>query len=101
MPMADAHALAGFKPHRANGNRLLRRPDVAARISELQREHGERTGITGDRILVELSRVAFGKVTRALEVDPATSGWGWVISRCCRMISPPRSARSSSATTAA
>jgi hypothetical protein len=33
---AQAYVISGFKPHRANCLRLMRRPDVAARIDELR-----------------------------------------------------------------
>lgn len=65
----EAYALAGFKPHRANGCRLLRQADVAARIAELQREHGERAAITADRVVAEIARVAFGNIVKAFEFD--------------------------------
>jgi GAF domain-containing protein len=29
------YAVAGFKPHCANANRLMRRPEIAARLAEL------------------------------------------------------------------
>jgi hypothetical protein len=35
-PPRDAYTLAGFEPNRANHNRLLRTPDIKARIEELK-----------------------------------------------------------------
>jgi phage terminase small subunit len=63
----DAYTAAGFKPHRANGNRLLRRPEIAARIDELQREAGARAEITADRVIIEIGRVAFGNLAAFIE----------------------------------
>jgi hypothetical protein len=63
----DAYTSAGFKPHRANGSRLRRRPDVAARISELQKQNEERAGISADRVIIEIGRVAFGNLAAFFE----------------------------------
>jgi phage terminase small subunit len=72
----DAYAAAGFKLHRANGNRLLRRHDVKSRIEELQRETGERAEITADRIVIEIARVAFGNLARFFEYSSRSDGHG-------------------------
>lgn len=48
-----AHALE------VTGSELLRKPEVAAMIANLQAKRAERTQITADRVLVELARIAF------------------------------------------
>jgi len=40
--------------------RLLRRPDVAAFVAEAQAARAERIGLTADRVVNELAKVAFG-----------------------------------------
>ena len=65
----DAYVAAGFKPHSMNGNRLMRPPEVAARIDELQREAAARSEITADRILIEAGRIAFSNFKSFIESD--------------------------------
>jgi phage terminase small subunit len=51
------------------GSRLLRNnPLVAAAIEAAQAERAERTGVTADRVLIELAKVAFGDPRRLLTV---------------------------------
>lgn len=43
---------------RSNSSRLLTNANIQNRISELQRERSERTGITADTVLKELEKIA-------------------------------------------
>lgn len=55
----QAHEMVGLKPNRANHLRLLRRPDVAARIEELRRARQDAARpamVPIDLILSEFSR---------------------------------------------
>lgn len=44
---------------KACGSRLLRQPDVAAAIAAAMAERARRTGVTPERVLEELARIAF------------------------------------------
>jgi hypothetical protein len=71
---AQAYLNSGFTPHRANHNRLLRHPQVAARIEELrrQREDDARAARTPiEDILAELDRRGFDRVGDFFERDAA------------------------------
>jgi len=56
----EAYRFAGFAPNaelkdmRANAGKLARRPDVAARIVELQERQASRIGVTVDALVAEL-----------------------------------------------
>lgn len=52
---------AGYRRSAAKhyGSHLLRRPDVAAAIAAAMAERSRRTGITPERVLEELARIAF------------------------------------------
>lgn len=56
---SDAYAMAGFRPDTSNATKLMKRPEVAARVSELQGEALEAEGITRERIVAEAARIAF------------------------------------------
>ncbi len=43
-----------------HGYKLLRRPDVVAFVAEAQAARAARTGLTADRVVNELAKVAFG-----------------------------------------
>jgi len=53
----EAYKLAGYAPHRGNANRLARRPEVQARVTELLDEAAEYADIRRVRVLVEIDRV--------------------------------------------
>jgi hypothetical protein len=56
----DAYKYAGFNPNqaakdcRSNAGKLARKPDVAARIVELQEKQAKRIGVTVDALIEEL-----------------------------------------------
>lgn len=61
-----AAAAAGYAPSTAakNASALLRRASVAAVLRQELDARAERTRIAGDRIVLELARVAFSDITR-------------------------------------
>lgn len=64
---------AGYSPHTAKdiGCENLAKPNVAAAISQAMAERSRRTGINQDRVLQELARIGFAKITDV--VDPETA----------------------------
>lgn len=64
---------AGYSPHTAKdiGCENLAKPNIAAAISQAMAERSKRTGINQDRVLQELARIGFAKITDA--VDPETA----------------------------
>lgn len=76
--LLDLNTTAAYKRagYRAKGNsaevnacRLLRHPKVASAIQEGIRKRSERTYITQDRVLLELSRIAFFDVRKLYRDD--------------------------------
>lgn len=49
------------------GHQLLRNPKVQERINQLKEEQSKRTGITADRVLQELGRIAFLDLSSAYD----------------------------------
>ena len=64
---------AGYSPHTAKdiGCENLAKPNIAAAISQAMAERSRRTGINQDRVLQELVRIGFAKITDV--VDPETA----------------------------
>ena len=62
---------AGYSPKTAEvqASRLLSLVKVQTEIAKAMEDRGKRTGITQDRVLAELSAIAFAKATDYVEVD--------------------------------
>lgn len=62
---------AGYSPKTAEvqASRLLSLVKVQTEITKAMEDRGKRTGITQDRVLAELSAIAFAKATDYVEVD--------------------------------
>ena len=63
---------AGYSPDSAYaiGSENLKKPEVSKYISKEMAERSRRTGISQDRVLLELARIGFAKITDI--VDPST-----------------------------
>lgn len=63
---------AGYKPDSAGatGSENLKKPEIRAAIDRAMAERSKRTGINQDRILLELAKMAFVKMTDV--ADPET-----------------------------
>lgn len=63
---------AGYAPRwaRWNADRLLRNPAVRAALKQEMDARAERTGITAERVLDELVRLAFAELGRVVEWRP-------------------------------
>lgn len=59
---------AGYSPKTAGvqGAKLLKIPKIAHAIAKAEAERSKRTGINQDRVVMELAKVAFADVSRAL-----------------------------------
>lgn len=64
---------AGYSPKTAEvqASRLLSLVKVQTEIAKAMEDRGKRTGITQDRVLAELSAIAFAKATDYVDVDEA------------------------------
>lgn len=62
---------AGYSPKTANeqGARLLANVSIQEAISKVMAERSRRTGINQDRIVQELARIAFVKITDVVDPD--------------------------------
>lgn len=70
----EAYTVAGYKPDRANHNRLLRRADVACRIEELKRDRAEAAraaGMSPPAVLAALSGCGIERLEDFFEWDEA------------------------------
>lgn len=65
---------AGYSPSTANeqGARLLVNVSISSAISQAMAHRSRRTGITQDRVLRELARVAFVNANAVIDTDSAT-----------------------------
>ena len=65
---------AGYSADSAGsiGNELLKKPDIRARISKAIAEQSKRTGVTADRVVRELARVAFANSRDIINYGAAT-----------------------------
>jgi phage terminase small subunit len=64
---------AGYSPDTAKsiGSENLTKPDIRARIDQAMAERSKRTGVNADRVLQELARIGFARITDIM--DPATA----------------------------
>ncbi len=65
---------AGYSPEsaRTEGWRLLNNADVAAVIDKTRRERGDRLDVRADDVVKELSRIAFGDITKVVSWNDTT-----------------------------
>ena len=64
---------AGYSPDTAKsiGSENLSKPDISAAVAKAMAERSKRTGINQDRVLQELARIGFARITDVM--DPATA----------------------------
>lgn len=64
---------AGYSPDTAGsiGSENLKKPEIRARIERAMAERSKRTGINQDRVLMELARIGFSKITDAINPETA------------------------------
>lgn len=67
----DAAIRAGYSAHSADvaGSKLLATPKIARAVAEAKAARARRTGITADRVLRELARVAFIDAANLIDMD--------------------------------
>lgn len=73
----QAYIRAGYKPKRKesageSASRLSKNVNIRARIDELMSERSKRTGVTAERVVRELARVAFLDPTKLADINKAT-----------------------------
>lgn len=64
---------AGYSPDTAGaiGSENLKKPEIRACIDKAMAERSKRTGISQDRVLMELARIGFSKITDVIDPDTA------------------------------
>lgn len=64
---------AGYSPDTAGaiGSENLKKPEIRAYIDKAMAERSKRTGINQDRVLTELARIGFCKITDVIAPDTA------------------------------
>ena len=65
---------AGYSPKTANeqGARLLANVSISHAVAKAEAERSKRTGINADRVVKELARIAFAKITDVVHTDDVT-----------------------------
>ena len=65
---------AGYSPKTANEQaaRLLANVSIQNRIAQLQAEQSRRTGVSADRVVRELARIAFANASDLIDPETAT-----------------------------
>lgn len=73
MNATQAAIRAGYSPKTANeqGARMLTKVSIRVRVDQLIAEQSRRTGITADRVVRELARVAFVNVPDVVDTETA------------------------------
>ena len=64
----EAYAAAGFKPHRGNAARMSANESIQARVRELMAPAVEAVEVSVERVLLEMTRLAFYDLTEVLDV---------------------------------
>lgn len=67
--VTDAHAAAGFKRNDGNASKLAARPEIQARVKEITGAAAERAGVTAERVLAELEKLAFSNMLDYQRID--------------------------------
>lgn len=70
-PRQEAYALAGYKKHRGNSNRLANRPEVRERVRWLQLQAADLAQVNLARVVTEVSRVGFANIQQFYKRVPA------------------------------
>lgn len=64
---SEAFVRAGYKAHDGNAARLRGNEKVRARIEEILAEGAERAGVTVERVVRELAKIAFSDIRKAMK----------------------------------
>jgi phage terminase small subunit len=67
----EAYIIAGFQKNRHNASRLKTNETIRKRVDELLEEKAALHGITKERVLAELGKIAFANITEAVEWSEA------------------------------
>lgn len=64
---------SGYSPDTAGsiGGENLQKPEIAGAIAKAMAERSKRTGINQDRVLLELAKIGFAKITDIIDSDTA------------------------------
>lgn len=65
---------AGYSPQTANeqASRLLANVNISKAVGKAMAERSKRTGISADRVLIELARIGFVKISDVVDTDDVT-----------------------------
>ena len=65
---------AGYSPDTAKsiGSENLTKPDLQARIAKAMAERSKRTGVSADRVVMELAKIAFVNAGDVIDAETAT-----------------------------
>jgi phage terminase small subunit len=63
----EAYTAAGYKPDRGNAATLTTKYNIQARVLEITTKAAEKAGVTVERIVAELAKIAFSDIRMALD----------------------------------
>ena len=65
---------AGYSPDTAYsiGNENMKKPEIKALIDKAMAERSKRTGVSADRVVTELAKIAFVNASDVIDVETAT-----------------------------
>lgn len=65
---------AGYSPETAYsiGQENLKKPEIAVAVAKAMAERSKRTGVNADRVVLELARIGFAKITDVIDPKTAT-----------------------------
>ena len=64
----ESYVLAGYSESASNACTLAAKPEIIARIEEIQSAMADRAQVKADRVLAELARIGFADITQAVQI---------------------------------
>lgn len=66
---AQAYVDAGFAANDSNAAQLAKRPEVAARITEINGRGAERAAVTAERVIAEIAKIGFASIADYVKIN--------------------------------
>lgn len=88
--ISKAYELAGYKPHRENGSRLIAKDYIAAAVAKRVRQRVEKLIMDGDEALERISRFARADIRKLFPPESRIAQLPDEIALCIKSITPNR-----------
>lgn len=70
MTADEAYAAAGYRPDRGNATRLTANDSIKARVAEILSVSADRAGVSAERVIAELAKIAFSDIRQVVSWRP-------------------------------